>query len=249
MERNQFTFYKSFIHAVERIKKPAHQLTALKCIIWYALRGDIPSLDALPESVAAVLEIVMPTLQASRRKSANGTVGAKATHSGKSEFAKTTDSSKNKNKDKIKDKDNDNDKLKTKIKGNVEAAGEVPQAAAGDAAGEGGVSVCRDDLFSDFWEAYPVKVDRKSAEDAWSSLSPDQDAFDELMKNLRLWKNSARWRNEGGRFIPNPATFLDKGYWRNAPPVDTGGSYRGEIKASGTLGEAEKENIRRILMT
>ena len=229
MKRKQFTFYSSFAEAVLMISDPEAQRQALWEIIKFGLNGEEPDIEELPEGARIVMSMVKPVLDAARRKAASGQKGG---------CVKQTESkNKNKDKDKIKDKD----KLKTKTKGNDEAAG--------DAAGEARVSVCRDYLFSDFWEAYPVKLDRKNAEEAWKSLSPDQDTFDELMENLRLWKKSARWANEGGRYIPNPAAFLDKGYWRNAPPVSTGGPYRGEIKASGTLGEAEKENIRRILMT
>jgi hypothetical protein len=32
---------------------------------------------------------------------------------------------------------------------------------------------------------------------------------------LEMWRNSGDWRKEGGRYIPHPATWLNRGGWED----------------------------------
>ena len=103
--------------------------------------------------------------------------------------------------------------------------------------------VCSDNFFDIFWELYPVKIDRPEAVRAWQRLQPDQSCREQILDSLSHWKKCSRWQNEAGRYIPNAAAFLDKGYWQEIPSQGKPDIPKG---ASG-LGEAEKENIRRVL--
>lgn len=77
MERSQFTFYESFARAVRRIKRPADRAKAYDAIVDYALYGKEPDMDALPDAVAIVLDLIRPTLDSSRRKAESGKAGGK----------------------------------------------------------------------------------------------------------------------------------------------------------------------------
>lgn len=68
MDREQFTFYLSFAKAVSRIKNMNARCRCYDAIVNYALYGAEPSLDDLPEAAAIAMEVIMPTLTASRRK-------------------------------------------------------------------------------------------------------------------------------------------------------------------------------------
>lgn len=67
-EREQFTFFKSYKKAVDRIKNKATRCAAYDAITDYAIFGIEPDLDKLPEQAAIALEGILPNLKASRRK-------------------------------------------------------------------------------------------------------------------------------------------------------------------------------------
>ena len=73
--RTQFTFYESFYKALARIRKGADRAKAYDIIVRFALYGEEPELESMPESVAIAYELVRPTLEASRRKSEAGRKG------------------------------------------------------------------------------------------------------------------------------------------------------------------------------
>lgn len=64
----------------------------------------------------------------------------------------------------------------------------------------------------------------------------------EAVANLELWKRSEQWNKDGGKYIPYLANWLLRGTWRTKP--DKMAVPQG---ASGELGEAELEAIRRVL--
>lgn len=87
--------------------------------------------------------------------------------------------------------------------------------------------------FAEFWKAYPKKVGKASCLKAWKKLKPTAELFDHIMAALEAQKHTEQWRRDGGRFIPNPLTWLNQGRWDDEPTeVSTGGA----AKPSGTLG-------------
>ncbi len=85
MGRTQFTFYESFYKALSRIRKGADRAKAYDAIVLFALYGEEPDVDSLPESVAIAYELVRPTLEASRRKSEAGRKGGSSADGSKAE--------------------------------------------------------------------------------------------------------------------------------------------------------------------
>lgn len=79
MGRSQFTFYESYYKALTRIKKKADKAEAFDAICQYALYGDVPDLDRLPDAAAIAFELIRPTLDASRKKAEGGAKSSKAT--------------------------------------------------------------------------------------------------------------------------------------------------------------------------
>lgn len=104
--------------------------------------------------------------------------------------------------------------------------------------------------FSAFWEVYPTKNGKKhgreSAWEAWRKLSPTQEQAFQIISNLKAWKVSGQWTEDGDRYIPSAANFLsDPAYWDAAPaPAKQHALPKG---ASGELGQAEREAIQRML--
>lgn len=93
-------------------------------------------------------------------------------------------------------------------------------------------------------EAYPAdrRGNAASVEDAFRQVVCTDDDIRLMSENLELWKHSEQWDKENGRFIPYMCNWILRGTWRERPAkmaVPKG--------ASGELGEAELEAIRRVL--
>lgn len=69
MERSQFTFYASYATALSRIKNKAVRCAAYDAICAYALRGEVPDLQALPDAAAIAFDLIKPTLDAAAKMS------------------------------------------------------------------------------------------------------------------------------------------------------------------------------------
>ncbi len=76
--------------------------------------------------------------------------------------------------------------------------------------------------FVEFWEQYPKKVGKKAAQTSWKRLKPDAALFEHIMQAIASAKASDQWNREGGRFIPNPATWLNQGRWDDELPTAEG---------------------------
>ena len=88
--------------------------------------------------------------------------------------------------------------------------------------------------FSEFWQQYPKKVGKKAALTSWKRVKPDAELFERIMQAVALAKASDQWRREGGRFIPNPATWLNQGRWDDELP-EAGPTYQRPDKTN-TMG-------------
>lgn len=75
MNRTQFTFYESFYKALSRIRRASDRAKAYDLMVRFALYGEEPDLDALPDAIAIALELIRPNLEASRRKAEAGRLG------------------------------------------------------------------------------------------------------------------------------------------------------------------------------
>lgn len=87
--------------------------------------------------------------------------------------------------------------------------------------------------FAEFWKAYPKKVGKASCLKAWKKMKPTAELHDHIMAALEDQKRSEQWQREGGRFIPNPLTWLNQGRWDDEPTEVRPGA---AAKPSGTLG-------------
>jgi hypothetical protein len=70
--------------------------------------------------------------------------------------------------------------------------------------------------FDQWWAGYPRKIAKPDALRAFLRVPLSERHW--LLECTPLWV--AAWAAEGRekRFIPHPASFVNKGYWREAPP-------------------------------
>lgn len=104
-------------------------------------------------------------------------------------------------------------------------------------------------LFTAFWNAYPenARSDREDAWAAWKKLNPTPEKAKQIMDFLGCWKESKRWTDDGGAFIPVPKNFLnpDKSYLRTKPSPAK--QFSGAAPGNRNLDEDEIAAIRRMM--
>lgn len=76
--------------------------------------------------------------------------------------------------------------------------------------------------FVRFWEAYPNKVAKIRAEQAWAKLKPTKDLVEQIMAGLARARASEQWTRDDGKYIPHPASWLNGRRWTDQPPTAAG---------------------------
>ena len=83
-----------------------------------------------------------------------------------------------------------------------------------------------DCLFEGFWKAYPRKENRAAALRAWKKLAPDLELCHIMADALRWQRETDQWTQDGGQFIPSPASWLLGRRWEDEPgPREWGTRY------------------------
>lgn len=74
-----------------------------------------------------------------------------------------------------------------------------------------------DPLFLAFWSAYPKKVGKGQAYAAWRKIRPrvSKVTADMITASVQSHIDSQQWKNENGKYIPNPATYLNQRRWED----------------------------------
>jgi len=80
------------------------------------------------------------------------------------------------------------------------------------------------DGFLVFWEAYPRKTGKGAARRAWLKIRLVPDLVQRILAAVEAQKALEQWRQEGGKFIPHPATWLNQERWEDQPPEVPWGS-------------------------
>lgn len=80
-----------------------------------------------------------------------------------------------------------------------------------------------DVLFEQFWKAYPKKKAKDDARKAWDKRRPDGELSQTIQAAIASQRQSPDWLKDGGRYIPFPATWLNRGQWTDsADPLSDG---------------------------
>ena len=76
-------------------------------------------------------------------------------------------------------------------------------------------------LFTEFWNKYPAGKggDRAEAWKAWRELTPTAEVANSIFVGLQDWVDSDQWAEDGGRYIPSAAKFLNQRRWLSPPSV------------------------------
>lgn len=71
--------------------------------------------------------------------------------------------------------------------------------------------------FAAFWAAYPLKVGKDAAWRSWQKRRPDAELASVMLRALD--SQAAFLARDGGKYIPNPSTWLNQGRWQDEPPA------------------------------
>lgn len=74
-----------------------------------------------------------------------------------------------------------------------------------------------DDVFSQFWKIYPRKEGKGDAEKAWKKIKKPSETFFAIESALSWQVPSEQWTKDNGKFIPHPASYLNKRRWEDEP--------------------------------
>ena len=114
------------------------------------------------------------------------------------------------------------------IERETESDDQQPAAAGGGKTVKAEVVTVCEQRFMEFWKLYPKKVGKKAALNSWKRLKPDAALFDQIMAAVEAARASDQWRRENGRFIPNPATWINQGRWDDELPNVAATATRGD---------------------
>lgn len=67
--------------------------------------------------------------------------------------------------------------------------------------------------FENFWSAYPKKVGKKAAFNAFKKNKKNMPQADILKSIIEKQKNSNQWTKNNGQYIPNPEKWIKQGRW------------------------------------
>ena len=78
--------------------------------------------------------------------------------------------------------------------------------------------------FARFWQAYPKKRSKGQAEKAFKKLNPSEQFLETMLASIERARTSEQWLDEGGLYIPYPATWLNAKGWEDEiePPPPPG---------------------------
>ena len=86
-----------------------------------------------------------------------------------------------------------------------------------------------DPEFDRWWEAYPRKVSKGDARKAWFQTKALHPQIMDMLKALAVQKASDEWRQDEGKWIPYPATYLRNERWSDVPEIDLGDVKDGQV--------------------
>jgi hypothetical protein len=80
--------------------------------------------------------------------------------------------------------------------------------------------------FDEFWSAYPKKVGKQEAKKAWSKQNGNRPTLEIIITKLLELRKSEQWSSDGGKYIPHPAKWLNRGGWDDEIPKTTQSQFK-----------------------
>lgn len=75
--------------------------------------------------------------------------------------------------------------------------------------------------FASFWSVYPKKTAKPNALKAYRAAKMKTGEIDSILTDIETRKQSDDWTKENGKYIPNPATYLNQRRWEDGETSHT----------------------------
>lgn len=188
-ERKQFTFYASYLDALDDLPEKDQSKTLL-AIIRYALRGIEPK--GLSTTGKVAFSLIKPTLDSGRRKAEIGKIGGCKNGTSYADSAKQNNGA--------------------FPSGTSKKEGEKEGEKEKEIEKEG-------NPLTSLWLDYPAhrREDFESFRLAVEDARISESDFDKIRSNLTVWKKTIDWQRENGRFIPGIAKWIKSGQCLSRP--------------------------------
>lgn len=95
--------------------------------------------------------------------------------------------------------------------------------------------------FDAFWSVYPKKVGKDAALRWWLKRKPDEATSAAMLAALAWQTQQPDWLKDGGRYVPNPASWLNAGRWQDEPVVAAGDGLSDTMRHNLASGEQALE--------
>ena len=66
--------------------------------------------------------------------------------------------------------------------------------------------------FEEFWKEYPKKIGKRNTYKSWNKINAPLVV---ILKAIKEQKNSRQWKEDDGKYIPHPSTWLNQGRWED----------------------------------
>lgn len=70
-------------------------------------------------------------------------------------------------------------------------------------------------MFDRFWAAYPRHENKPAARKAFAKADPSEELLLTMLTAIEKQKASSQWQENGGQYIPHPATWLNGRRWED----------------------------------
>jgi hypothetical protein len=102
--------------------------------------------------------------------------------------------------------------------------------------------------FDRFWSAYPRKENKPAARRAFDKLKVDDELLRTMLEAIEKQKGTAQWQEDGGHFIPHPATWLNGNRWEDVVQRGSPGkTVVAQNYSQRDYGDEDEEAFRRML--
>jgi len=210
-EKKAFTFFRSYYEAAKELTDK-QRLAFYDAIIQYGIDGEERDLKGVAKAMFA---LVKPTLDKSQARAAAGSKGGKSKGEANDEQTPSKPQAKPEQtaSDISEDKDKDLGLRITDVDVDKDGDKDTPPLPPTGGNGAGTVAPPAPPPFDQFWSAYPKKVGKEAARKAWNKIKPSAALLRKILDAIESAKQSEQWQREKGRYIPNPATWLNQGRW------------------------------------
>lgn len=75
--------------------------------------------------------------------------------------------------------------------------------------------------FEKFWKHYPRKLKKQKSLEAFIKCKPTKELVEIMIKQVERFKDTKQWKEENGKYIPHPTTWINNKRWEDEFETDT----------------------------